>query len=1632
MKKVFIFAFFTVCLLTAMVNIAYAADSTYLKTNLVEGYDGDALDKWTAVTTGGYTDLWTQFDSVSSGGSPPLSSFDNPVNGGDGDEFYDFYNSVPPDIYKGELQQDIQLYDTDDLYLRINNDNVALNASAFAFKSFEGDSAELEIRFFDGTVQLEADGAHVAALSSVTAWDEIGMDNIHIPRNTTKIRVILRAVCIASGSYMDFDGIDVELHYIPSISIDNPTENRTYNGTQSVVISGTASDPEGRPVAVSAAIDGKTQSATVESGSAWSFSWNVSTLGIADGTYTNITVTADNGDGTNTAAYTGTLTVDKTAPAISSISRSNPVNSSTSATDVTYYVIFSEGVTGVDASDFILTASGPSGTVDSVTANGAAEYTVTVVNISGNGTLRLDLKGSGTGITDMAGNNIAAGYSGGEEYVIDTIPPTGGGISINGGAAYTNSTSVTLALAASGASRMMVSEDSGFGGASYEAYAASRSFTLSSGDGEKTVYVKYMDEAGNETGETISAAITLDTIAPDGGSISINGGAAYTNSTSVTLTLYAEGASRMMVSEDSGFAGASYEAYAASRSFTLSGGEGTKTVYAKYMDEAGNETVGTVSDSIILDTIAPSVSVSTPSAALTSSGSVTYTVTYSGADTITLAKEDITLNKTGTADGAVEVSGTGGTRTVTISGITGDGTLGISIAGATAADDAGNTALPAGPSATFTVDNTAPTVSISAPSATLTASNSITYTVTYAGADTITLASGDITLDKTGTANGTVEVSGTGSARMVTVKGITGDGTLGISIAAATAADNAGNGASPAGPSAVFTVDNTAPANGSISINGGAARTVSTSVTLTLYAEGASRMMVSEDSGFAGASYEAYAASRSFTLSVGEGTKTVYAKYMDEAGNETSTTISASIFYKTVPVSGDKTIHGMEDTDTHFAAADFVYSGLLVKIMLESLPSHGELKLDGNGVSLNQEIPAGDIGKLIYTPGANWNGTDSFDWKGGDGTDYSAEAARITLEIGAVNDAPLADDGSITVAAGETGRGTLPAYDADGDSLIYSIVSQGSKGLAEVTGDTTGAYTYIPADGMLGSDSFTYRVYDGKEYSNTATVTVNIIPSGMADLVSLEIAPGTLEPQFEANTVDYRVTLENSQSSISVTAAVRDLKVSGVSINNVAVTGDAYGKYEHTVSLNVGANTIPVTVTAQDGTTAKTYNIVVTRKQSGSSGSPGTGSSPVVTQPAAEMLVDGERLNMGTVRTSTVEGRAVTTVTLDDGKVKDVLAAKENSPTVTISATTGSTGDTFAGELSGRTMKSMEEKGATLVVKTDDASYTLPAAGINISGIAERLGAQTDLGDITVRVAILKPSEDIVKAAEDTAKKNNCQLIVAPMIFEITCTNGNTTVEVSKFNGYVERTVAIPDGADPSKVTTGVTLNADGTFTHVPTRITVINGKYHARINSLTNSAYLLIYAPGKFADTEGHWAEEAVNDMASRLVIDGVDQEDFAPDRDITRAEFAAALVRALGLRPQPGTSGFDDIKSVDRYSGYIKTAVEYRLISGYGGGKFGPMDKITREQAMTMIAKAMEITGLKPELGAEEAEKLLAGFKDGDSASGYARSSIAECIKAGIISGKGSAGVAPKDNITRAEAAVMVRKLLQNSKLI
>jgi len=119
---------------------------------------------------------------------------------------------------------------------------------------------------------------------------------------------------------------------------------------------------------------------------------------------------------------TSAVLVDAVAPTVTSINRQTPAETPTNATSLVYRVTFSENVTGVDISDFTLTTTGTAtGTIASVSAATGTTIDMTVNSVSGNGTLRLDLKNSGTGITDIPGNAISGGFTAGQTYALKVL-----------------------------------------------------------------------------------------------------------------------------------------------------------------------------------------------------------------------------------------------------------------------------------------------------------------------------------------------------------------------------------------------------------------------------------------------------------------------------------------------------------------------------------------------------------------------------------------------------------------------------------------------------------------------------------------------------------------------------------------------------------------------------------------------------------------------------------------------------------------------------------------------------------------------------------------------------------------------------------------------------------------------------------------------------------------------------------------------------------------------------------------------------------------------------------------------------------------------------------------------------------
>ena len=603
----------------------------------------------------------------------------------------------------------------------------------------------------------------------------------------------------------------------------------------------------------------------------------------------------------------------------------------------------------------------------------------------------------------------------------------------------------------------------------------------------------------------------------------------------------------------------------------------------------------------------------------------------------------------------------------------------------------------------------------------------------------------------------------------------------------------------------------------------------------------------------------------------------------------------------------------------------------------------------------------------------------------------------------------------------------------DVEYRIYMATDDDSEHRVEITDEASSPYT-IPK--LVNGKTYYFVVKaENKGGLSEASNQVSVTPSS---------APGA--------PTDVTATPGNGQATVRFTAPAHDggspitaYEVT-VSPGNTIITGNASPIIVPGLS---NGTSYTFTVKAINGAgkstdSAKSNAIVPAAASAPSTNPPATQApsttpitpvTPPTTAPSTattgvDILVNGKVENAGQATISRRDQQTTLTIVVDQQKLNNRLAAEGQHAVVTIPVR--QTSDIFVGELTGEMIRMMEDYQAVLEFQTEQASYTVPAGQIRIGEIANQVGGSNDLQGIKVQIEIAAPTSVQSNIVERAAAQNELRLVAQPLNFTVNAVYGDKSVEVKNFDAYVERTIAIPDDVDPSKITTGVVVEPDGSVRHVPTKVRQNNGRYEAQINSLTNSTYAVVWHPLQFDDVTNHWGKDAVNDMGSRMIVEGVGNGNFNPDRAVTRAEFAAIVVRGLGLRPESGDTPFSDVQTTDWYNGAIRTAHAYGLINGFADGTFHPEETITREQAMVILAKAMTITGLKDNLNAEPLDTTFQSFQDESTVSSWARSSAVDSVKSGLVQGRSQSLLAPKGKITRAEIATIMQRLLQKSDLI
>ena len=675
----------------------------------------------------------------------------------------------------------------------------------------------------------------------------------------------------------------------------------------------------------------------------------------------------------------------------------------------------------------------------------------------------------------------------------------------------------------------------------------------------------------------------------------------------------------------------------------------------------------------------------------------------------------------------------------------------------------------------------------------------------------------------------------------------------------------------------------------------------------------------------------------------------------------------------------------------------------------------GSVPTDGSKYHTTDTVTVlGNIGSLVRTgyTFAGWNTAAD-----GSGTSYN------------VGDTFVMDNNDVTLYAKWTTIEYAVTYDGN-TNTSGSAPTDGSKY------HTTDTVTVLGNTGSLVRTGYTFAGWNTAADGSGTSYNVG-------DTFVMDNNDVTLYAKW--TTVEYAVTYDgNTNTSGSV-------PTDGTSYN----TTDTVTVLGNTGSLVRTGYTFAGWNTAADGS-GTSYNVgdtfvmdnndvtlyakwVLASNNGG--GSSGSGRSRTITEPSQDpvlVIVNGEELNAGTKSKDTENGKTTVTVIVNnEGIERKIDTVINNNTTRTDNVIQIPVADKLSEiakvELTGDIIKKLEENKFNISIRRDNVEYIIPAEEFTIGKVAENLGViETDLVDIKVEVRITKVDEKVIETYNEVVKANGGELIFAPVSFGVmakTIKEDGATGEVgiNKFNNYVKRVMEMPVEVDPSKITTGIVFNSDGTYGHVPTLVYQKNGRWYASLNSLTNSNYSVIWNPISIKTVQNHWSKDAVNDMASRLVI--FNTETFEPDKTITRADFAEYIVRALGLYREESkyVNKFSDVSTTGERTLAILIASENGIITGYPDGRFRPDARITREEAMTMYQRAMNLTKLE---GTDD--DRYQSYIDNKQVESWATSYVQGVLSAHVFNGTSPTTISPKSNLTYAEAAQAIKNLLVESQLI
>lgn len=401
---------------------------------------------------------------------------------------------------------------------------------------------------------------------------------------------------------------------------------------------------------------------------------------------------------------------------------------------------------------------------------------------------------------------------------------------------------------------------------------------------------------------------------------------------------------------------------------------------------------------------------------------------------------------------------------------------------------------------------------------------------------------------------------------------------------------------------------------------------------------------------------------------------------------------------------------------------------------------------------------------------------------------------------------------------------------------------------------------------------------------------------------------------------------------------------------------------------------------------------------------------------AAQSVIDSS-ITSNAIAATTVNEKGLTRASISDANLGSAIKSAGNSP-VTIVINVASNEDSNVHfELTAKQLELLESLASTstVVFSVGGSAVSLPIS----------LFKQAPSG---ASLEVIISANDKYKATFSNYSAG-ATIIGTPVQFEANWVSesGKKSLQVPN-NIFINRAFTIPGQIQSG--TTGVLYEANGKIS--PIASSFKPQKDQSTIVTVSRPGFSIYAAVSRnvsFNDINESPVSSHIIALANKFIIEGTSTGTFSPDNNLTRAEFTALLVRALGLSSS-STANFTDVQASDWFANDIAAAYQAGLIQGTGNNKFTPHANVTRQELTVILSRALKLTGSKL-----EASSLSISFVDEHQIASYAKDSVRILASAGVISGEtGEAGTYfnPNKATTRETAASAIYLLLKSAKLI